>query len=65
MLKYFKYLDNLRDSGATNMFGAGAYLRSTFIISHAEADKILGKWMRTFDPNKSMEDRVKEAENET
>ena len=26
----FKYLDNLRESGVTNMFGAGIYLQEEF-----------------------------------
>ena len=28
--KYFDYLDHLRDSGATNMFGAVPYLQKKF-----------------------------------
>jgi len=30
MSEYFNYLDELRDSGETNMFGAGAYLEAEF-----------------------------------
>jgi hypothetical protein len=48
-LKKYKYLVELRDSGATNMFGASPYLARKFRISGKEASKILGEWMKTFD----------------
>lgn len=44
----FKYLDNLRESGVTNMFGAGSYLEFEFGIDKREARQILTKWMSTF-----------------
>lgn len=47
--KYFDYLDKLRESGVTNMFGAGTYLVAKFGISKMEARTILTKWMDTFD----------------
>ena len=31
MEEYFEFLDDLRETGATNMYGAGPYLRSEFI----------------------------------
>ena len=43
-----EYLDNLRKSGITNMFGAGLYLEGQFGISKEEAQKILVEWMETF-----------------
>lgn len=46
--EYFEYLDNLRESGETNMFGAGPYLQEEFGLEKAEACKILTKWMETF-----------------
>ena len=46
--KYFEYLDRLRESGITNMFGAAAYLERDFSIEHKDADRILGEWMDTF-----------------
>ena len=58
MKEYFKYLDTLRASGVTNMFGAGAYLESVFKIDKSEAHQVLTKWMNTFDDDKSVEARV-------
>lgn len=43
------YLDELRDSGATNMFGAGAYLEAAFGMSKNEARKALVEWMENFE----------------
>jgi len=42
------YLDELRESGETNMFGAGAYLRREFALSKADASAVLVYWMKTF-----------------
>jgi len=47
--KYYEFLDNLRESGVTNMFGATPYLVEAFSdLSEVEAREILGNWMRTF-----------------
>jgi len=45
---YFDFLVALRDSGATNMFGAAPYLQSEFGMSKSEARKVLSKWMKSF-----------------
>ena len=45
---YFVYLDDLRESGVTNMYGAGSYLEEVFGLDRREAGKILAKWMDTF-----------------
>ena len=48
MKKYFDYLDNLRDSGTTNMFGAVPYLKSRFFelyVDEARAREVLKAWM--------------------
>ena len=45
----FKYLDWLRESGQTNMFGAGVYLERRFSISPQKAREVLRSWMETFD----------------
>ncbi len=45
----FKYLDDLRESGVTNMFGAIPYLVGSFGIENKAANDILGKWMETFE----------------
>ena len=39
--EYYMYLNNLRDSGVVNMFGAGPYLEKEFGIDKREARKIL------------------------
>lgn len=43
--EYFKFLDALRESGVTNMFGAAPYLAASFRISNSEARGILQEWM--------------------
>lgn len=44
----FTYLDELRASGATNMFGAGSYLAAEYALERREASKVLMAWMDTF-----------------
>lgn len=43
-----EFLDVLRESGVTNMFGAAPYLMEEFDIEKKEAIEILSEWMRTF-----------------
>lgn len=43
--KYWIYLENLRKSGVTNMFGATPYLQKAFDLEEKEARKILTDWM--------------------
>jgi len=45
---HLEYLDALRESGATNMFGATPYVESTFGMSRKEAMAVLMYWMNTF-----------------
>jgi len=58
MEKYFEYLDELRESGNMNMFGAGQALRMDFGLDKKEAADILSKWMETFDGESSVAERV-------
>jgi hypothetical protein len=44
----FEYLDALRESGATNMYGAGVYLQERFNFSKQEAREFLMKWMAQY-----------------
>mgnify|MGYP003111165270 CR=1 FL=1 len=44
--RVFKYLDDLRASGETNMFGAGIYLQEEFGLGKREAREFLAKWMK-------------------
>ena len=46
--EYFAYLELLRDSGVTNMFGAGPYLEEAFGLSRSEARKVLISWMESY-----------------
>lgn len=43
--EYFAYLDDLRKTGATNMFGAAPYLAHAHSMPLTEARSILGMWM--------------------
>jgi len=46
---HLTYLDDLRESGITNMFGARPYLINAFPkLSEKEAAAILCYWMKTF-----------------
>ena len=46
--EYFSFLNDLRDSGKTNMFGAAPYLQSAFDLEKREAREILTRWMKSF-----------------
>ena len=49
--EHLDYLDELRESGETNMFGAGPYLRREFPqLNKDDAREILLYWMGTFGP---------------
>lgn len=49
MTEHFIFLDDLRASGETNMFGARPYLMDEFELDKADAAKSLSAWMETFD----------------
>lgn len=46
------YLDDLRASGVTNMFGASPYLEREFALEPATAQQVLVYWMRMFESRK-------------
>lgn len=52
---YFTFLDNLRESGVTNMYGASSYLTDAFDISKSDAMNVLGRWMETFGDEPAIE----------
>lgn len=54
----FEYLDDLRESGATNMFGAPAYVTRDLAFSKRDAMELTSLWMKTFDGETSVDDRV-------
>ena len=45
---YKQFLDELRDSGETNMFGATIYLMQEFDITKHLATDILNTWMKEY-----------------
>ena len=49
--KYWIFLENLRKSGITNMYGATPYLEHAFGIDHTDASKILLDWMKNYNPD--------------
>ena len=47
--EHLEYLDELRESGETNMYGARAYLLRVFPeLNEQDAGDILVYWMQTF-----------------
>ena len=44
----FEYLNTLRETGVTNMFGASPYLQQAFGLERREAKNILTEWMQTY-----------------
>jgi hypothetical protein len=58
LTKYFEFLDKLRESGATNMYGASPYLETAFRLKRGPAVVVLRQWMETFDGKSSAEDRA-------
>lgn len=49
--EYWIYLEKLRRSGVTNMYGATPYLQEEFKISYKRAKDILTDWMRHYNPD--------------
>lgn len=62
LARYFDFLDELRESGMTNMYGASPYLEEEFGLGHKEASKVLLQWMRSFSHDKSPEQRAAHTE---
>lgn len=56
MKKYFDYLDQLRQSGETNMFGAVPYLQKQFFelaLDREKAVQVLQTWMSGFESSQA------------
>jgi len=51
----FEYLNDLRDSGITNMFGARPYLMEDLDLDKNTAGKLLSTWMKVFNPDGNYE----------
>jgi len=43
----FSFLDSLRESGVTNMFGAGPYIQEVFGCSKSMARDLVLEWMES------------------
>jgi hypothetical protein len=53
----FDFLNRLRESGETNMFGAAPYVRCAFPgMTMSEAKKVVAKWMEWVMENPSNRD---------
>ena len=46
--EHLVYLDELRESGETNMFGAGPFIANEFALGLKDSHTILAYWMETF-----------------
>jgi len=53
LTEYLEYLDGLRESGVTNMYGAVPYLMEEFELDRREAGAVLVEWMQTFSERKN------------
>lgn len=46
---HLEYLDDLRESGVINMFGAADYVARQFpMLTRTQARQVLSYWMQTF-----------------
>lgn len=61
LTSYFTKLDNLRDTGSMNMWGAGDYLKNHYGISEVVSRATHAVWMDTFDGKSTAEERAIEA----
>lgn len=59
----FQYLDDLRESGVTNMFGSSTYVERDLGHDKDTARALVSKWMNSFDPEVSVEERAKSFSN--
>jgi hypothetical protein len=46
-IRVFEYLESLRESGITNMFGAAPYIERVFDVPRKEAVSLLIEWMES------------------
>ena len=59
----FEYLDELRESGVVNMFGATTYVVDDLGHDKKTARNLVTAWMKSYDGETSAEDRAKTFEN--
>ena len=48
-IEYYQFLEELRKSGTTNMFGATPYLVKAFKLKPKKAGEILKEWMHCYE----------------
>ena len=48
-IEYYQYLEELRQSGVTNMYGASPYLANAYALSERVARNIVVSWMENYD----------------
>lgn len=46
--EHLEFLDELRESGKTNMLGAGTYLQDVYCMTRNESYAVLNYWIKTF-----------------
>ena len=56
--RVFIYLNMVRDSGITNMFGAGPYVEREFSVTKREAVALLSSWMNNFNEDGDYENII-------
>lgn len=49
--EYWIFLEKLRRSGVTNMYGAIPYIQEAFDLDYEMAKKVLLDWMKNYDRN--------------
>ena len=54
----FAFLDELRESGVTNMFGSGQYVQDDLGYTKREAFSLVADWMKTYDGDSSAQARA-------
>jgi len=47
--EHYIFLEQLRESGITNMFGSPAYLRDAFDVGRRTSMKIVASWMENYE----------------
>lgn len=58
LIEGFTYLDRLRETGLVNMFGASNYVVNDLGHDKAAARSLVTMWMKSYDADKSVEDRA-------
>ena len=51
-----RFLNDLRETGATNMFGATPYIQEIFGVTKYDAQRFLVKWMETYEERTTQND---------